>query len=110
MTTTRRAVALRTFLVECYSPGATAKGAAVAGARLRAAATEMRRAGGEVEYAGSLLVAEDEVVIHVFHARDAELVRNAVAATEVACERVVESIAIDLEWSPTASRPAHSRS
>jgi hypothetical protein len=110
MTTTRRAVALRTFLVECYSPGATAKGAAVAGARLRAAATEMRRAGGEVEYAGSLLVAEDEVVIHVFHARDAELVRNAVAATEVAWERVVESIAIDLEWSPAASRPAHSRS
>ena len=105
MTTTRRALSLRTFLVECYAPAATAQGAAVAGDRLRAAATTMRSEGREVEYAGSLLVPEDEVVIHVFHARDAGLVRDAVAATELACERVVESIAIDLEWSHSAADP-----
>ena len=98
MATTRRTLSLRTFLVECYAPGATAQDASVAGERLRAAASEMRRAGRDVEYAGSLLVAEDEVVIHVFHARDAALVRNAVAATELTCERVVESIPIDLDW------------
>ena len=103
--TTRRAVSFRTFLVECYAPDATAQGAAVAGDVLRAAATEMRRDGREVEYAGLLLVAEDELVIHVFHARDADLVRDAVAATELACERVVESIAINLEWSRPAAAP-----
>ena len=103
MTTTRRAVSPRTFLVECYAPGATALDAAVAGDRLREAATEMRRVGRDVEYAGSLLVAEDEVVIHVFHAHDAELVRDTVAATELASERVVESIAIDLEWGQPAA-------
>lgn len=106
MTTTRRAVSPRTFLVECYAPGATAQGATVAGDRLRAAATEMRRDGREVEYAGSLLVPEDEVVLHVFHARDAGLVRDAVAATELSCERVVESIAIDFEWSRPAAAPS----
>lgn len=103
MTTTRTAASLRTFLVECYAPGATAQGVAEAGDRLRAAATQMVRAGREVEYAGSLLVAEDEIVIHVLHARDAELVRNVIAATGLTCERVVESIPIDLDWSQPAA-------
>jgi hypothetical protein len=106
MTTTRRAVSLRTFLVECYAPAATEQDAAVTGERLRKAATEMRLAGREVAYAGSLLVAEDEIVIHVLHARDGELVRNVIAAIGLACERVVESIPIDLEWSqPAAGAP-----
>jgi hypothetical protein len=106
MTTTRTAVSLRTFLVECYAPGAHAQGVAVVGDRLRAAATEMSRAGRDVAYAGSLLVAEDEIVIHVLNARDGELVRNVIAATGLACERVVESIPIDLDWSQPAAGPS----
>jgi hypothetical protein len=102
MATTTAAASLRTFLVECYVPGATGQLVTPAADRLRFAAAEMRGAGSEIEYAGSLIVTEDEVVFHVFHARDSGLVRDVVAQTALACERVVESIPIDLDW----SRPA----
>jgi hypothetical protein len=107
MVTTRAASPLRTFLVECYAPGATRDGIAATGGRLRAAAESLRRAGREVEYAGSLLVSEDEVVIHIFHSRDPDAVRELVAQTPLACERIVESVPIELEWTqPPAGRAA----
>jgi hypothetical protein len=104
MATTRAAVALRTFLVECYVPAATAQAVSLAADRLRSAAAEMRLAGREIDYAGSLIITEDEVVFHVFHARDAAAVRDVAALTSLACERVVESIPIDLDFRRPARR------
>lgn len=110
MVTTRAAGALRTFLVECFAPAATREGVASAGDRVRAAAAELRQAGREVDYVGSLLVGEDEVVIHVFRADDVGLVREAAALAELAFERVVESVPIGLEWSLPAGRTLRSTS
>jgi hypothetical protein len=87
-------VALRTYLVECYEPGVDDVAVAAAGARARVACAETGADNGSVEYLGALLVAEDEVVFHVFKARDAETVRHASRQAGLRFERVVESVTI----------------
>jgi hypothetical protein len=109
MATTRPAGRLRTFIVECYTPGSTRDEITLAGDRLRAAASEICQAGRDVDCAGSLLVAADEVVFHIFRAHHASPVREVIDLAALAFERVVESIPIDLEWSRLASDPARSR-
>jgi hypothetical protein len=84
----------KTWVVECYVPGVD--DAAVRQAAERAAA-EVRRlgpAGRDIEYLGALLMAVDEVVLHAFRARDAELVRSASTAAQLGFERLIESVQI----------------
>jgi hypothetical protein len=86
---------LRSFLVECYSPGIERDEVAAAGDRSEVAAEALRRTGREIEYVRALLVPLDEVVFHLFVAQDASLVREAVSRASVTYERIVESIVVE---------------
>jgi hypothetical protein len=86
---------LRTYLVECYSPGIERAAVADAGERARAASAAVRMPGRVVDYLGALLVADDEVVFHAFRAADEAIVSEVSRRAELRFERIVESIAID---------------
>jgi hypothetical protein len=86
--------ASKTWVVECYVPGVD--DAAVRDAAERTAA-QIRRLGPDhagIEYLGALLMAVDEVVLHAFHARDAEIVSRAAIAAGLPFERVIESVEV----------------
>jgi hypothetical protein len=86
---------LRSFLVECYAPGAQADAVALASDRIRTAVDALRRAGGAIEHVRALLVPGDEVVFHLFRAREVTLVRQALLDAVLAYERIVESIDVE---------------
>ena len=79
--------ALRTFLVEAYAP---------ASSEYVTLATEADRAArptAEVEpirHLHSFLVPEDETCFHVFEAESADSLAQAVAATDMRAQRIVE--------------------
>jgi hypothetical protein len=84
----------RTYLLECYKPGLERAEVESASGRALAAAADLREEGRNVEYAGAILVPEDEVVFHVFLADSADAVREASVRASVEYERVVESIPV----------------
>ena len=84
----------RTYLVECYSPGVDRADVAASGSRAQLAADAMSASGDEIEYLGALLVAEDEVVFHVFRAARQELALKAARRATLPFERIVESVAV----------------
>lgn len=86
--------ASKTWVVECYVPGvddATVRRAADRAAR---AARALGERGLGIQYLGALLMAEDEVVLHAFRARDVDLVRRASTVAELAFARVIESVEV----------------
>jgi hypothetical protein len=84
----------RTFLVECYAPGIDTASAGAAADRARAAVAGLRSEGRDLDYLGALLMAEDEVVFHAFHADAPALVREASARAGLQFERIVETVGI----------------
>jgi hypothetical protein len=86
--------ALRTYLVECYTPGIDRAAVESAGARATAAAAQMRAEGHRVEYVQALFVSADEAVFHVFAADEPTAVREAVIRAGVAFERIVDAVEI----------------
>ena len=84
----------RTYLVECYVPGVDALAVEAAAGRARASATALRDEGRQVDYAGAILVRDDEVVFHLFAADDPADVREASVRARVPLARVVETVAI----------------
>lgn len=78
-----------TYLVECYWPGADEAQLAATAARADLAARDLSGDGGRVAYLRSILVPEDEIVLCLFEADSAELVREASARAELPFERIV---------------------
>lgn len=78
----------RTFLVEAY----TSRSSDLARLREQVQLTEAAAAGGvaAVRHVRSMLVAEDEVCLHVFEAESADALARAVGAAEMTAPRVVE--------------------
>jgi hypothetical protein len=93
---------LRNFLVECYASPIERGTAAAAGDRLSRAARELRRRGRAIDYIRAIVVPDDEVAFHLFLARDAGVVREAVTRARMTCERIVESIVVEAAPGPTA--------
>jgi hypothetical protein len=62
--------------------------------RLRAAGRQLARQGEQVEYRGSLLFPEDEVILCLFAASSAEVVRRLSTAATLTYERIVETTAV----------------
>ena len=86
---------MKTYLVECYSPGVARAEVESAAARAAGASAELRNEGCGVDYVGAILVPADEVVFYVFASACAKTVREASVRAAVPFERVVESIAVD---------------
>ena len=85
---------MKTYLVECYSPGIARMEVEAAAERAVAACAELREEGCGVDYVGAMLVPADEVVFHVFASPCARVVREAGLRAGVPFERVVESVAV----------------
>jgi hypothetical protein len=100
----------RTFLVECYAPGAQPDAVALSGDRIRAAVEALRRAGGSIEHVRAHLITDDEIVYHLFRAREKTLVRRAMVDAALPYERIVESIDVEGAIDPNpAVRATRSR-
>lgn len=74
------------FVAECLWPDVDERDLQALDGRISAQA---RRA-GSVEYLGSLLMREDEVVLCLFRG-DLEDVRRVAAASEIPCDRILET-------------------
>jgi hypothetical protein len=85
----------RTYIVECFEPGAARADIAAEASRARAAAAELRVEGHGVDYLSSMVVQEDEVVFHIFSADQPETVREASTRAGVPFERIIVSLALD---------------
>ena len=84
----------KSYLVECYWPGVSEQKLSEAAARAQAAASQLRREGGDVEFLGSILVPADETVFCLFEGREAD-VTAASEQADMPFERVLESLRID---------------
>jgi hypothetical protein len=77
------------YLVECYWPGINDQELATAARRIEAAATQLRHAGADVWFLGSILMPSDETVFSLFHGNEPSIR----AVSQRACipiERVIE--------------------
>jgi hypothetical protein len=89
-----RSDGLRSYLVECYWPGVSEQKVADAAARAHAAAGQLRREGGDVDFLGSILIPADETVFCLFEGAE-EDVRVVSKQAGVPFERVLASLRID---------------
>jgi Protein of unknown function (DUF4242) len=88
-----------TYVVECYLPGVRSSHVAGMDRRLRAAARHVAEQGEQVEYRGSILFREDEVMFCLFAASSAEVVRRLSSTATLSFERIVEATAIGIDTS-----------
>jgi non-ribosomal peptide synthetase component F len=89
------------YLTECFWPGVGAAELRELDERARAAAADITAAGQPVQYLGSLLMREDEVVLCLF-AGSPDAVRAAAEQAEVPFDRIVE--AGRTPWSVTETK------
>ncbi len=89
-----------TYAVECFEPGVARASVAVAARRAREAAAALRAEGREVEHVDTLLMPDDEVVLHVFAADAPETARDASVRAGVAFERVIEVVSVPPDGGP----------
>lgn len=86
-----------TYVVECYLPGVQSDQVAGMDRRLRAAVRQLAEQGEQVAYRGSLLFREDEVMLCLFAASSAEVVRRLSLTAALSYERIVEATAIGID-------------
>jgi hypothetical protein len=65
--------------------------------RLRAAGRRLARQGEQIEYRGSLLFREDEVMFCLFAASSVDVVRRLSLTATLSFERIVEATAIGID-------------
>lgn len=95
----------RTFLAECFVPGAHREDIEAAGERARVAAEAMRADGSDVEYLGAMFVAIDEVVFHAFATTDVSTATEAGRRAALPFARIVESVGVPAGvWLPDMER------
>jgi hypothetical protein len=81
-----------TYLVECYWPGVTESALNDAGQRAGAAARQLRAAGHQVRFLGSLLVPGDEVAFCRFISDSLADVEQASTTAELPFSRVLDCV------------------
>jgi hypothetical protein len=86
-----------TYVVECYLPGVRSIDVADMDRRLRAAGRQLAERGEPVEYRGSVLFREDEVMFCLFAASSADVVRSLSLTAALSFERIVEATAIGID-------------
>ncbi len=91
------------FVAECFWAGVSADDLPALDVRAQTSVARMAREGAQVRYLGSLLVAEDEVVLCFFEGSAAS-VRRAAERAAIPFERIVETTA-----SPWAGHPGGER-
>jgi hypothetical protein len=79
-----------TYVVECFWPGVIEADVHALDDRAEAAATELTGDGGRVEYLGSILVRDDEVLLCLFEG-SLEAVRLAAEQAAIPFERILEA-------------------
>jgi hypothetical protein len=84
-----------TYLVECYWPAVTRDQHAAAAGRARAAAGEVRGAGRQLQFLGSILIPAEETVFCLFAGCEDD-VRAASQRAGLPFERVLESVPSEL--------------
>jgi hypothetical protein len=78
------------FVAECFWPGVVADDLDALDRRVRKAVADLARGGLHVGYLGSILMAEDEVVLCQFEGT-AAAVREAAERAQIPFERIVEA-------------------
>jgi hypothetical protein len=86
-----------TYVVECYLPGVRPAQLARVDRRLRAVGRRLAEHGEQIEYRGSLLFRQDEVVLCLFAASSADVVRKLSLTATLSFERIVEATAIGMD-------------
>jgi hypothetical protein len=89
----------RTFLVECFAPRPADDVRAITD-RIHAATAAATIHGPPVDYLGAVVVADDEVVFHLFTAGAIGAVRELLDRLPLAFERIVESVVIPVRATP----------
>ena len=79
------------FVIESYLPVAGADSHTAVAARVRAAAAELAREGAQLRHLECIFVPEDELLMVMYEAGSAELVREAGRRAGIPCERVLEA-------------------
>ena len=85
-------VGARTFLVEHYWPGVTARAFGRAAQRIRASAEQLAREGVDLEFLHSTLVLEDEAAFCVLRGESESVVEEAYRRAGVRFERVLPAV------------------
>jgi hypothetical protein len=80
-----------TYLVECFWPDLRREQVDAAADRASASADELTREGRRVGFAGSILIAADEVVFYLFDCASPDDAREACERARIPYERIVES-------------------
>src|SRR6266516_1871502 len=80
----------REYVAECFWPGVDAAAVRALDARAAQCATDLTHGGTPVQYLGSLLMREDEVVLCLFAGPEAS-VRKAAELAGVPFERILEA-------------------
>jgi hypothetical protein len=80
------------YAAKCYWPGVTEQELARAAARAVSEAARVSRAGTAVAYVGSLLFADDELVLCLFESPVRAAVKETYEHARIPCERLMESI------------------
>jgi hypothetical protein len=78
------------LVAECFWPGVTEADVEALDARVAASAAELRSTGHAVEYLGSILLREDEVVLCQFEGTT-DIVLEAARRAQIPFERLLES-------------------
>jgi hypothetical protein len=86
--------AARTFLVEHYWPGVTARAFGHAARKVRASAEQLAREGVDLEFLHSTLVPEDEAAFCVLRGESESVVEEAYRRAGVRFERVLPAVEI----------------
>ena len=84
----------RAYLVECYSPGVRSGDVQSAADRTAAVCDQLRAEGTFVEYEGAILMAGDEVVLHLFSSDSEAAVREASERAALPFERILETVRV----------------
>jgi uncharacterized protein DUF4242 len=94
------------YAAKCYWPGVNE--AELEHAAARAAENSSRNALSHVRYLGSLLFADDELVLCMFEAPSPSAAKRASERAGVPCERVMESVWLPPQDRASAPQPSTS--
>ncbi len=83
-----------TYLVECFWPGLTRDSVEAADRRVSERVRQLRADGARLQYLGSVVVPQDDVVFFEFEGTTHEQVSDAASDVGIAFERVVESVRV----------------
>jgi hypothetical protein len=84
------------YLVELYQPRRDEAALADAAMRARTASERLASEGRQVRYLRTIFVPQDEICFHLYEARTADEVGEASFRAQIAYERIVRAVTVDL--------------